>query len=220
MDFLLLQINDSAFPIGSYTQSFGLETYVQKGLITNKDEAYNYLHTLLHTQMLYTDLLAIRLIYESKTLESILNIESLINASTPARETREGMQKIGLIFIKTLESMKLDLPSFFKAYIKDSIYPTHQSAYAVFCKAMAISCKKSIQHYAYAQISNTLTNCVKLIPLSQYDGQAILARLHADFNTIYEKILELSEDEFCNAFVHNDMQGMLHESLHSRLYMS
>ena len=39
MDFLLLQINDSAFPIGSYTQSFGLETYVQKGLITNKDES-------------------------------------------------------------------------------------------------------------------------------------------------------------------------------------
>lgn len=133
MDFLLLQINDSAFPIGSYTQSFGLETYVQKGLITNKDEAYNYLHTLLYTQMLYTDLLAIRLIYESKTLESILNIESLMNASIPARETREGMQKIGLIFIKTLESMKLDLPPFFKAYIKGSIYPTHQSAYAVFC---------------------------------------------------------------------------------------
>lgn len=220
MDFLLLQINDSAFPIGSYTQSFGLETYVQKGLVTNKDEAHNYLQSLLYTQMLYTDLLAIKLIYESESLESILNIESLMNASIPARETREGMQKIGLIFIKTLESMKLDLPPFFKAYIKDSKYPTHQSAYAVFCKTMNIDFKKSMQHYAYAQISNALTNCVKLIPLSQYDGQAILAKLHIDFNAIYEKILELSEDDFCNAFVHNDMQGMLHERLHSRLYMS
>lgn len=220
MDFLLLQINDSTFPIGSYTQSFGLETYVLKGLIANKDEAYIYLKSLLYTQMLYTDLLAIKLIYEANSLESILNIETLINVSIPARETREGMQKIGLIFIKTLESMELDLPQFFIEYIKASRFPTHPSGYAVFCKTMDISFKKSIQHYMYSQISNTLTNCVKLIPLSQYDGQAILAKLHTDFILVYEKILKLNEDDFCNAFVHNDMQGMLHEKLHSRLYMS
>ncbi|MCI5787583.1 MAG: urease accessory protein UreF [Helicobacter trogontum] len=220
MNFLLLQINDSAFPIGSYTQSFGLETYVQKGLITNKDEAYNYLQSLLYTQMLYADLLMIKLVYEAETLESILYLESLMNASTPAKETRLGMQKIGSIFIKTLEFMKLDLPLLFKEYIRVCKYPTHPSAYAVFCKTMGIDFKESLQHYIYAQISNTLTNCVKLIPLSQYDGQAILAKLHTDFMSIYEKIQTLDEDDFCNAVIHNDMQGMLHETLHSRLYMS
>jgi len=30
--FYLLQISDPLFPIGGFTQSYGLETYVQKGL--------------------------------------------------------------------------------------------------------------------------------------------------------------------------------------------
>ena len=29
--FLLLQVNDSLFPIGGYSHSYGLETYIQKG---------------------------------------------------------------------------------------------------------------------------------------------------------------------------------------------
>ena len=30
--FLLLQVNDALFPIGGYSHSYGLETYIQKGL--------------------------------------------------------------------------------------------------------------------------------------------------------------------------------------------
>ncbi len=29
-EFLILQVNDAVFPIGSYTHSFGLETYIQQ----------------------------------------------------------------------------------------------------------------------------------------------------------------------------------------------
>ena len=57
LNFLLLQINDTLFPIGSYTHSFGLESYVQLGKIKNKYDARDYLKAYLHTQMLYTDLL-------------------------------------------------------------------------------------------------------------------------------------------------------------------
>ena len=38
-DFALLQlfqIHDSAFPIGSYTQSYGMETYIQEDLFEQK----------------------------------------------------------------------------------------------------------------------------------------------------------------------------------------
>ncbi len=39
----LLQINDSMFPIGSFTHSYGLETYVDKGLVNNNETAKNML---------------------------------------------------------------------------------------------------------------------------------------------------------------------------------
>ena len=43
--YLLLQINDAAFPIGSYTHSYGLETYIQKNLIKNSNDVYEYIKT-------------------------------------------------------------------------------------------------------------------------------------------------------------------------------
>ena len=33
----LLQISDSNFPTGSFSHSFGLETFIQEGQVTNKD---------------------------------------------------------------------------------------------------------------------------------------------------------------------------------------
>lgn len=220
MNFLLLQINDSAFPIGSYTQSFGLESYVQHNLITNANEAWKYLRALLQSQMLYTDLLSIKLIYESQSLNDILHIEAIMNAAMPARETREGVQKLGARFIKAVQSMELELPPLFRQYASQSCYPAHSSAYALFCKSMDIPYHESMRTYMYAQTANALTNCVKLIPLSQYDGQAILSRLHGEFERIEQVLQDLGMEDFCAASVHNDMQAMLHENLHSRLYMS
>ena len=37
--FLLLQINDSLFPIGGYSHSYGLETYIQKGIVQDLETA-------------------------------------------------------------------------------------------------------------------------------------------------------------------------------------
>ena len=33
--FYLLQVNDALFPIGGYSHSYGLETYIQKGIVKN-----------------------------------------------------------------------------------------------------------------------------------------------------------------------------------------
>lgn len=41
--FILFQINDALFPIGAYSHSYGLETYIQKNLVRDVDSAYEYL---------------------------------------------------------------------------------------------------------------------------------------------------------------------------------
>ena len=63
-EFLLLQMNDSLFPIGGYSHSYGLETYIQKGLVGNA-AAEEYIRRRLRYNFLYTDLLAARLSWEA-----------------------------------------------------------------------------------------------------------------------------------------------------------
>ena len=40
--FYLLQVNDALFPIGGYSHSQGLETYIQKGLVHDEETAKEY----------------------------------------------------------------------------------------------------------------------------------------------------------------------------------
>ena len=60
-DFLLLQINDALFPIGGYSHSFGLETYIQKNIVTNGEKAKEYILSRINNSIKYTVLLGIRL---------------------------------------------------------------------------------------------------------------------------------------------------------------
>ena len=62
--FLLLQINDSLFPIGAYSHSYGLETYIQQGIIHDEETAATYITNRLRYNFTYTDLLAARLAYD------------------------------------------------------------------------------------------------------------------------------------------------------------
>ena len=40
--FYLLQVNDALFPIGGYSHSQGLETYIQRGIVHNVDTARDH----------------------------------------------------------------------------------------------------------------------------------------------------------------------------------
>ena len=57
---LLLQITDSAFPIGAYSHSFGLETYIQKGMVKSREEAWNYIRQSIRYSLTFTELLGVR----------------------------------------------------------------------------------------------------------------------------------------------------------------
>ena len=41
--FYLLQVNDALFPIGGYSHSQGLETYIQRGIVHNVAVSYTHL---------------------------------------------------------------------------------------------------------------------------------------------------------------------------------
>lgn len=107
-EFLILQINDSLFPIGSYSHSYGLETYIQKGIVHDEKTAERYLRMKLRYSFMYTDLLAVKLSYEAATKGDIYKLEELediMEASRIPEEIRCASRKLGSRFVKTLFCM-------------------------------------------------------------------------------------------------------------------
>lgn len=224
--FHLLQINDALFPIGAYSHSYGLETYIQKGILKNATDASHYLQNKLQYALLYTDLLGARLAYDytvSNNLEALLTLNDLTGALKSPLELREASLKLGSRFAKTLISIKLDHASpTFSAFLEQATEKKlhHCLLYGSFCAALALDEKTMLSHYLYAQASAIVTTCVKSIPLSQTDGQIILSQSFPLLAELVEKVMTLEDYWYGCSTPGFDIRSMQHECLYSRIYMS
>lgn len=224
--FLLLQINDALFPIGGYSHSYGLETYIQYGLVKNAATAENYIRNRLRYSIFYTDLLAVRLAYEaagSGQLERLDQLEDILEASRIPEEVREASKKLGRRFVKTINGMEsLSQLPLWKDYLEKRVGKTtcHPCAYGTLCAAAGMEKQEVLAGFLYAQTSAMVTNCVKTIPLSQSEGQKLLFRLHPLLEEMTEKVNDVLEEMLCASTPGFDLRCMQHETLYSRLYMS
>ena len=123
-------------------------------------------------------------------------------------------------FIKTIDAMKLKESALFQSYTQASVYHIYAVAYGVFCTSYQLNDEECIKQYLYAQASHTLTNCVKLIPLAQSDGQEILASLHEELHILYQELKNLTKQDLCNNAIASEIKAMQHQYLPTRLYMS
>src|SRR3954452_19213904 len=93
----LFQLCDSNFPTGAFSHSFGLESYIQENMVHNQATLSEWLRVYLNEQLIYSDGLATRLIYESlekSEIEQIWKIDRKLMVQNLPRETRDGTQKM------------------------------------------------------------------------------------------------------------------------------
>ena len=220
--FFLLQVNDALFPIGGYSHSQGLETYIQKGIVHDEKTAAEYISKKLKLNLACTDLLGVRLAYKyalKEDVEALDTLEEILGASRIPMEQREASRKMGSRFTKTIPMEKRKI---FEEYLdaRSGKPVSHCCAYGVFCAALGIEEEETLYHYLYAQTSAMVTNCVKTIPLSQSAGQKLLCGCYEEFEEILSRISDCTEDDLCLSAPGFDIRGIQHEKLYSRLYMS
>ena len=213
--FELLQLNDATFPIGSYTHSWGLETFVQRGIIFNEASAESYFRIELKTNFLTNEFLAVRLAYEAaknKKWNEVKKIDSIYNASRNAKEVREGSKKLGARFLKTL-SVWNDTRELQKLHHFPVVYGSY-------CAQNGMDEDTVLKAFLYSQISSRITTAVKLVPLSQTEGQKILHGLFNEFEKLLDQVKTLKEKDLCRSSPKSEILCMQHEYLYTRLYMS
>ena len=215
--FELLQLNDSTFPIGSYTLSWGLETFVQQKIICDGSSALAYLESDIASNFLSNELLPVRLAYEytqQENWEKVFEIDEIYNASKNAKEIRIGSKKITARFFKTIGLWQEE------GFEKLSAINHFPVIYGAYCSLRKIKKEDCLLTFLYSQFSARVTTLVKLIPLSQNEGQKILHSLFENFEQILFDVKNLDEDDLCRSCPSAEIRGMQHEFLYTRLYMS
>ena len=99
----LLQLSDPALPIGGYAHSWGLETYVQQGVVQDPASAGDFVREMLRTNLHYTDAALVSLSYQAARAQDearLLELDALCEAVKLAREIREASRKLGARLLK------------------------------------------------------------------------------------------------------------------------
>lgn len=229
--FLLLELNDALFPIGAYAHSYGLETYVQAGVVHDRKTAEQWLHGYFFGSFMYSELLAVRLAYEAygsddavdadAIVVKLLDLEQELVAAKAPREPREALQKLGRRLAKNVDRIGLPLTSVFRDYMEQAAKNcTHPVCYGALAADLGLPERESLLHYAYAQLSTLTNTCVKLIPLSQTDGATIVADFRKTYSDLIDRVMNASPDDLGRSSPGLDIRAMEHETLYSRLYMS
>lgn len=223
--FTLLQVADSIFPIGAYTQSNGLETYVQNGIVKDGKTAKEYLCNMLSYGIKYTDVLALKLAYEytlDKDIHKLIELDEILYALKAPREVKEGSSKMCGRFLKISKKFgeKQMLLNYDDLIKEGKCRGQHSIVFGMFCAEYGIDKMESVSAYLYNSASCIVNNCAKLIPLGQMEGQLILFESSELLKNIAEEIKNLNVDDLGRCAIGFDIKAMQHENLYSRLYMS
>lgn len=222
---ILLQITDSLFPIGGYTQSNGLETYVQKGIVKDARTAEDYLKNTLLYNTAYNEGLGIRFAWEyaeDRSMERIIALDEMISSVKAPREIRQGSNRLCTRFIKIVDRFASnEMIKEYNKLIKSGICSGHFCiAYGLFTNTVKIPLEDSLTAFFYTTASAVVNNCAKLIPLSQIDGQVILYNAGGIIMDSAQRTLGLTIDDLGMCTMGFEIRAMQHERLYSRLYMS
>lgn len=205
----LLQLSDPALPIGGYAHSGGLETYVQEGVICDVGTASRFVRDMLRTNIHYTDAALVALAYGADTVR-LEELDRICEAVKMPREIREGSRKLGTRLLKVFEKICVA-----------GYRPKHYAvAFGQVAGLLGAGLPEALTGFYYNAAAGMVTNCVKLIPIGQQDGQDLLFGLQPLITELVEKSLEPEEEMIGWCCTGLDIRCMQHEKLYSRLYMS
>ena len=221
----LLHLSDPTLPIGGYTHSNGLETYVQEGLVYNAATAEEYIRSMLQHNLRYNDAAFASLAYDAalqQDFNALLQLDEECTALKLPREIRQASQKLGVRLMKIFSRQQAFpfMQQYEQAMQQGAASGHYCLAFGVYACLLQIPKPDALQAFYYNAVAGMVTNSVKLVPLGQLDGQDILHRLQPLMQELAAATLTPDRKWLgcCNPGF--DIRCMQHERLYSRLYMS
>ncbi|MFC9541808.1 urease accessory protein UreF [Lysinibacillus sp. NPDC056959] len=221
----LLQIHDSAFPIGSYTHSYGMETYIQRDLIRTKEQLIQFCKAYLMQNLVYGDAIIIQESFHaavSKDEARLKKLDELCGAMKLAKESRDASVNVGKQFVRTVAPLVENpfIEQWKEKIEREEVKGHYAVLYGIYCEEFGINVYHAIMTFMYASISGLVQNAVRSVPFGQNTGVQALHELLAYVEQAAKKVIDLTIDDLANNALGIELASMKHEFLFSRLFIS
>ena len=220
----LLQFGDSMFPIGSFAFSGGLESAIQKRVVTDAETLHAYARTALE-QAAMGDGIALVWAHRAAAagdLDEVARIDERVYARKLSSETRTmtvrmgkkfaemGAEVIGVPLLKTwLERIG--------AGATPGCYPV---SLAVNFAVQGLPARDAFIAHQYGVAAMILSAALRLMKISHVDTQRMLYRLSAGADAAYEVAARARLADMAGFAPLTEVLAAVHVKSHVRLFMN
>jgi len=221
----LLQVANGSFPLGSFSHSYGFETLIQDGRITDAEDLADAARLWLRHGVATSEGGAVAVAFRAareNDLTILADLDEVLTALKLTRETREASIKIGNAFLRTVSSTFGwdSVDRYQRATAEGRCAGHYATAFGVAAADAGVSATEALPAFLHSALSGVVAVAARIMPLGQLDAQRVLAASWPQIAGCAETALVLGLDDLSVPATALDIASMRHERLYSRLYMS
>lgn len=208
----MLQLFDSAFPIGSFAHSSGLETYAQAGL--DKRGLFELLEGQLELGFGRLDAAACALAFQAENLAELEDLCVTLTAWKSIPGVRQTSLKLGkrlLTLAKRLYPLETDF----------TLTEPHQAVVVgALGRRLGVAPRPLVLAYLHSSLTAQLAAATRALSLSPEAAQELLTALHPNVVRAADRVLADPEANLFSATPALDIRAHQQAFLYTRLFQS
>lgn len=221
----LLQLASAALPIGAFSHSLGLEAAVDAGVVGDAASAERWIGD--HLELVWARgeapvWTALYQAWEQTDANVLMHSNDRVLATRESGElllecTQTGHSlRLWLLALPELTGLRAD-----QRQALQQLQPiAYTSVHALAARALGLSAAIGLHALGWSLLENLGTAAVKLVPLGQTQGQALLRRLSLRLPAAIDRALITPVEDACNFAPMLAIRSAQHESQYSRLFRS
>jgi urease accessory protein len=221
----LLHFADSAFPTGGYAHSFGLEHYCQAGIVRDREGVERFLLTQIEGAAGPCDATAaagVLRAFARADLDACRHLDETLEAMKVVKGFREGSRQMGRQTLRVAAALtgEARLAAYLDEVNTRRAPGHHAVAFGMVAGALGWDGEAAATAFLYSTTALLVGAALRLLPLGQLEGQAVLWSLHPVIQRVAREAAERPAGDLWSFTPGLDIQGMLHERLDARLFRS
>ncbi|MCM1150552.1 MAG: urease accessory protein UreF [Alistipes sp.] len=220
----LMALTDSAFPVGTFSFSNGLETAADTGLVHDAATLEAYTREIAR-QAAFTDGVAAlhaRRSYLREDFDGIVGADHQAMLCKLNAEARQMTCRMGkkLAELYTHTTPDPTAARWLHAIDAGSTPGSYPAAQGIVFAACGIGERELFCSHQYGAINTVLNAALRCVRVSHYDTQRILFRLSTETAGLYDEASQMEYDDMYAFAPQIDILASLHEKGTKRLFMN